>query len=169
MERQAGGPNDAMLVAVRHSCWGNLELIAFCGRLSPEQLAWTTPGTYGDVAGTLRHIVSADQGYLLALTGTLPGEPRVDPARSIALPDLASKERAVLDAAERMLGQPFEVGRRIERPRTTATAGVILAQLVHHGTDHRSQIATILSAHGIEPPDLQVWTYGTSIGQVETK
>ena len=36
-------------------------------------------------------------------------------------------------------------------------AWVPATQFVHHGNDHRAQIATTLSAHGIEPPDLQVW------------
>lgn len=159
--------NEPILVAVRHCCWGTLELIRSCERLPSEQLEWTTPGVYGTVAGTLRHIVSADQGYLLALTGTLPGEPRADPATPVA--DLAAKEQAVLDAAEHLLAQPFDAARKIERPSVIATAGVVLAQLVHHGTDHRSQVATVLSAHGVEPPDLQVWSYGTMTGDVAPK
>jgi uncharacterized damage-inducible protein DinB len=32
-------------------------------------------------------------------------------------------------------------------------------QAIHHATDHRSQIATILSQIGLEPPDLSVWAY----------
>ncbi len=161
--------NDQILVAVRHSCWANIELIRFCERLSPEQLGWSLPGTYGSVERTLRHTVSADQGYLLALAGRLPAEPRVDPEQPIALADLAAKEKAVLDSAEDLLSRPFDVARAVERPRVTAAAGIILAQLVHHGTDHRSQVATILSAKGMEPPDLDVWTYGSSTGQVTPK
>ena len=38
-----------------------------------------------------------------------------------------------------------------------------LAQFVHHGNDHRAQIATTLSAHGVEPPDLQVWPYAMQL------
>jgi uncharacterized damage-inducible protein DinB len=39
-----------------------------------------------------------------------------------------------------------------------------LTQFVHHGNDHRAQICTTLSAHGIEPPDLQVWPYAMDLG-----
>jgi uncharacterized damage-inducible protein DinB len=39
-----------------------------------------------------------------------------------------------------------------------------LTQFVHHGSDHRAQINTTLSAHGIEPPDLQVWPYAMELG-----
>jgi len=53
----------------------------------------------------------------------------------------------------------------------TATAGVVLAQLVHHGSDHRAHIGTILGAHGVEPRhwDLDVWVYGGELGTVRQR
>ena len=39
-----------------------------------------------------------------------------------------------------------------------------LAQVIHHGTDHRSQVCTILSTLGIEPPEIDVWAYGEATG-----
>ena len=36
---------------------------------------------------------------------------------------------------------------------------VPLMQAIHHATDHRSHIATVLSQIGIRPPDLSVWAY----------
>ena len=38
--------------------------------------------------------------------------------------------------------------------------GFRLAQVVHHGTDHRSQICTALTSLGIEPPGIDLWGYG---------
>ena len=35
-----------------------------------------------------------------------------------------------------------------------------LAQVPHHGTDHRSQICTILCTLGIVPTEIDVWTFG---------
>ena len=37
-------------------------------------------------------------------------------------------------------------------------------QLIYHGVDHRSQIDTILSVHGLETIDLQVWPYAMALG-----
>jgi uncharacterized damage-inducible protein DinB len=34
-----------------------------------------------------------------------------------------------------------------------------LIQAINHGTDHRSQICTILTQQGIAPPDLDGWSY----------
>ncbi len=41
-----------------------------------------------------------------------------------------------------------------------------LAQAVHHGTDHRSQICTALTTLGIEPPLIDVWDFGVEDGRV---
>ena len=37
--------------------------------------------------------------------------------------------------------------------------GIRLAQAIHHGTDHRSQVCTALTTLGIEPPAIDVWDY----------
>jgi uncharacterized damage-inducible protein DinB len=40
-----------------------------------------------------------------------------------------------------------------------------LVQTVHHGDDHRTQVATLLSRHGIEPPDLDGWSFAATAPQ----
>jgi hypothetical protein len=46
--------------------------------------------------------------------------------------------------------------------------GVIVAQLVHHGNEHRTQATTILGTSGIEPPAVSAWAYGRAAGISET-
>jgi uncharacterized damage-inducible protein DinB len=36
---------------------------------------------------------------------------------------------------------------------------LFLLQAVNHGTEHRSQVATILTQLGVEPPEMDGWTY----------
>ncbi len=43
--------------------------------------------------------------------------------------------------------------------------GVRLAQVVHHGTDHRSQVCTALTSLGVEPPVIDVWAYARASGR----
>jgi len=43
--------------------------------------------------------------------------------------------------------------------------GIRLAQVIHHGTDHRSQVCTALTALGIEPPEIGVWEFGDAVGR----
>ena len=40
-----------------------------------------------------------------------------------------------------------------------APAIVVLIQAINHGDDHRSQICTLLSLQGIEPPYIDAWSY----------
>ena len=42
-------------------------------------------------------------------------------------------------------------------------AMIVMIEAINHGTDHRSQIATLLSQQGIEPPSLDAWDYNDSM------
>jgi len=50
-----------------------------------------------------------------------------------------------------------------------ATVGVVLAQVAHHGNEHRTQVTTILGANGIEPPPVSARGYGRATGISETE
>jgi uncharacterized damage-inducible protein DinB len=43
--------------------------------------------------------------------------------------------------------------------------GLRLAQVVHHGSDHRSQVCTALTSLGITPPEIDLWAYGEAVGR----
>jgi uncharacterized damage-inducible protein DinB len=47
-----------------------------------------------------------------------------------------------------------------------APVGIHLAQALHHGTDHRSQISTALTLLGVRPRSLDVWDYGVETGHI---
>lgn len=165
--------DDTLLRAVRHNTWANLELLAFCAKLSPEQLAWTAPGTFGTLHRTLHHIVGAEHGYLFAFTGELPPievEGRGKPMTgewSATINELIERERSNAERIERVLDAGFDPARMIRRPRgNAAAAAIIAAQFIHHGSDHRAHIGTILGANGVEPPSLDVWAYGRTTGEV---
>jgi uncharacterized damage-inducible protein DinB len=48
-----------------------------------------------------------------------------------------------------------------------APVGLRLAQVVHHGTDHRSQVCTGLATLGVEPPEIDLWAYGEATGRTK--
>jgi uncharacterized damage-inducible protein DinB len=50
---------------------------------------------------------------------------------------------------------------------TQAPMGIRLAQVLHHGSDHRSQICTALTTLGLEPPGIDVWDFGARDGRVK--
>ena len=41
-------------------------------------------------------------------------------------------------------------------------AMVLLIQAINHATEHRTHIKTILSQQGIQPPEVDSWTYVSS-------
>jgi uncharacterized damage-inducible protein DinB len=48
----------------------------------------------------------------------------------------------------------------------TIAMGIELAAVLQHGTDHRSQVCTALTALGVEPPRIDVVNYGMQAGRV---
>jgi uncharacterized damage-inducible protein DinB len=145
--------------AVEHNVWATIRIIDACAALTAEQLETTVPGTYGSILATLRHTVGADCSYLALLSGA-----------SVELPDEETATLPELKAAMERNGPIWvdvardqgDANRTIVRHRddgstSSAPFGVRVAQAIHHGTDHRSQICTALTTLGIEPPEIDVW------------
>jgi uncharacterized damage-inducible protein DinB len=154
--------------AFEHHVWATLTLLDVCLSLSVEQLDTAVPGTYGSILSTARHIVGADAAYLVVMTGGRV--PQID-EDNMDLPELRSKMADYGAAWSQLLAGPIDPEEIIVRHRddgseSRAPMGIRLAQVVHHGTDHRSQICTALTALGIQPPEIDVWDYGSQDGRV---
>ncbi len=152
--------------AFAHHAWASLRLIDTCLSLTPEQLDAAVPGTYGSILETMRHFVGGDSYYLSHLTG----DPEID-SEHMDLQEL----RAAIETDERtwteLLARDFDADAVVKDVdedgySRDATIGIRLAQALHHGTDHRSQICTALTALGIEPPSIDVWDFGAQAGRV---
>jgi uncharacterized damage-inducible protein DinB len=158
--------DETLLRLFRHNTWANLELVDSCARLPEHGLAWRVLGTYGTVHATLGHIVGAEHGYLFALTAEPPPAGFLAPGQLVPLDELAARARSNGERLERVLAAGLDAQRVItRRDGSTAKAAIIVAQYIHHGSDHRAHVATILGANGAEPPPLDVWAYGRSVGE----
>jgi uncharacterized damage-inducible protein DinB len=155
--------------AFAHHVWATLRLVDACLPLSPVQLRTTVPGTYGSILETMRHLVGGDGGYLFYITG--------DRARLIDEDQMDLSElRAAMESNDAawssLLGEdldPDAVLKEVDEDdgyERDAPMGIRLAQALHHGTDHRSQICTALTTLGVEPPDIDVWDFGLQTGRV---
>jgi uncharacterized damage-inducible protein DinB len=162
-----------MLRQMRHDVWATERLVAYCRTLTDAQLDLTVPGTYGTIRHTLTHIIAADEGYLVRLLGSALHERQFRDDHEATLDELAEHLDHVKDAVERLFaGAEFDPDRTISdtplrrpgQPRFEMKAWVPATQLVHHGSDHRAQIGTILGAHGLDTPDVQVWPYAMDLG-----
>ena len=154
--------------AFAHHVWATLRLTDTCLSLSPAQLGTGAPGTFGSILDTMRHLVGADSSYLFALTGGR--SPVIDEDRM----DLAELRTAMVangGAWPALLAGDLDpdvvvVRHRDDGSESHAPMGVRLAQALHHGTDHRSQVCTALTALGVEPPAIDVWDFADQDGRL---
>jgi uncharacterized damage-inducible protein DinB len=154
--------------AFGHHVWANLRVIDACLALDPGQLETAVQGTYGSILDTVRHTVGADSSYLFVMTRgrvSLIDEDHMD------LTELRVTAETYSAAWSELLAEDLDPDAVLERHRddgseTHAPYGIRLAQAIHHGTDHRSQICTALTTLGVEPPAIDVWDYGVQHGRV---
>jgi len=151
----------------RQNEWANLTLIEACRSLSDEQLDTTAVGTFGSIRDTLRHIVSAEGGYASRLgIEPSPRLQRDDPWPGFdVLGEMISAAADALAAATRIAPDRTIRGGPPAEP-LDVEVGVVLIQGFHHSTEHRSQIATILTTLGIDPPQLSSWDWGLDTGRM---
>ena len=136
-------------------------------RSRPRPAQATAPGTYGTIIDTLRHIVEADSSYLFAMTdGKVQpiDEERMDLAELRKATEGFASDYTSLLATD--LDDRIVVRHRDDGSEVAAPLGMRLAQVVHHGTDHRSQMRTIMSTLGVEPPVSSVWDFADQDGRL---
>jgi len=142
--------------------WANEKLLKAAEGLSQAELRLESPGGFGSLAETLRHIVSAQRGWLCFWTGTewsrLPELP--DGSTLETLGDWfrqSGEELAAfvegLDerAAERLLTDTDDRGVKHEFP-----LWALMMHVVNHGTQHRAEIAMALTVMGRSPGDVDL-------------
>jgi len=148
--------------AFQHHFWATGKLIDHLRSLPEAALSASGEGVYGEAIATLSHMLGADGRYIMYLEGTPPPPGQgPDEVRSLdeladRLRDQAVRWRLLLD---RLPALDVTIPARGERPEMPHATNLLFAQALHHGTDHRTQICTVLSANGFETPVLDVWTY----------
>jgi uncharacterized damage-inducible protein DinB len=158
--------------AFAHHVWATLRLIDACLPLSDAQLTAAVPGAYGSILETMRHIVEADSFDLSVLNDgrTVP----IDEER-MGLSDLRAVMEGNATAWSRLLAEdldPDAVVREVDPGdgyQRDAPVGIRLAQALHHGTDHRSQVCTALTGLGAQPPRIDGFDFGLADGRVVEK
>jgi hypothetical protein len=152
--------------AFRYHRWANLHLLDRCGKLPPEQLQLTAPGTYGTIAATLQHLLSAEQRYLARLAGTKPAinEDGKFPGIAALMELAASGGDQLIEAAGKIDGDDVMVEVNRQHQKFNLHLGVVIIQALHHGNDHRTHVCTVLGHHDIPYGDMSVWAYGEAIG-----
>lgn len=154
--------------AFGHHVWATLRVIDACRALTPEQIQTSVPGTYGSILDTVRHLVGADAAYLNLVSDGKASEIQEDEMDLAQLRSTVVQLGPVWAAVLATNPDPDrdEVRHRDDGSESHAPLAIRLAQAIHHGTDHRSQVCTALTTLGTEPPAIDVWDYGADDGRV---
>lgn len=160
-------PSPSVLATLyQHHLWANLRLLAACAALTEDQLDATVAGTFGSIRDTLQHLVLAEQSYVSRIsTGQRLVRPEGEPPPTMAQLEgsLRQTGAGLIDWAQRVTGaEMVEIdwdGEMRAVPKT-----VLLTQAINHATEHRSQVMTILTQLGVEPPECDAWTYFAEVG-----
>ena len=149
-----------------HHRWANLRAVESCTGLTDAQLDATVPGTAGTIRHTLMHLAGAEQAYVMRLSGRQATYGEGDGWRGAEQLYQALDEsgRALIALAERANSDEVLPGEYQGRPATLLAATVYI-QAINHATEHRAQIATILTQQGVEPPNFSGWAWATLEGQ----
>jgi len=159
--------------AFEHHTWATTRLIDACLDLSVEQLETSVPGTRGPMRETLCHIVESDAFDLFVLSGDAAFD--IDDTEPITLADArAQMGRNGAGWAEYISRSldPDEMVHEVDQTdgyQRWAPVGFRLAGVLNHGTDHRSQVCTALTALGVEPPKIDVFDFGLDAGRIVEK
>jgi uncharacterized damage-inducible protein DinB len=154
---------DPLSEAFQHHTWATEKLIRHLRSLPETALTATSAGVYGAVAATLSHMLAADGRYLTHLEGNAPPPRTPGPDATMTLDELDDQVRGQAVRWRIVLSRIGELdvtlAARGDRPELAHATNLLVAQALHHGTDHRTQICTVLTSNGFEAPDLDVWSY----------
>jgi uncharacterized damage-inducible protein DinB len=152
----------------RHMAWANQSLLQQLQAIPSEALALTSENKEWSVAVITEHFVESAGFYVSRVGGDpLPTGFRLPASKD----DLAAlgQSCAAFDARLRELATMPEAMTTYQREGVTIVRArsTILGQSIHHATEHRAQIAGILSYHGVKAIDLDemdVWAYSDAEG-----
>lgn len=162
---------DLLVEFLKQNTMMNERLVDACSELSAEQLEATVVGTYGTIGATLVHIANSQVSY----ASKFFGEDRPPRIEELPFPGIAAL-RAEMTKGNLRLEEVAAIG---DDGRTVQVTGddpvgtwnmagrLLLLQAVNHATEHRSQVATILTQLGIEPPDMSGWAFFFDGGHLE--
>lgn len=152
---------DTLTTLFRHHLWANLALLERCAALTDDQLSIAAVGTYGSIHDTLQHIATAERSYLSRIsTGQPYRRPKDAPPMTVAemAESLQESGAGLIEWAPRVQADDTVQidwdGTLRDVPKT-----ILLTQAINHATEHRSQVMAIMTQLGIEPPELDGWSF----------
>jgi uncharacterized damage-inducible protein DinB len=159
-------PDPTLDRMLRHMAWANATLIAWLSKLSEGELALAAPQNEWSAGRILDHLVNSAGGYAT----------RLDGGSRLQQPEPMTSAGQLAERASRLAGYDARLRAHAAQPEgraayagddRTFARSTVLAQAIHHATEHRAQIAGALATNGVNAIDLDeldVWAYGEAEG-----
>ena len=169
MREHESGDTSVLTTLFAHNAWANLKLLDFCAALNDEQLDATAIGCFGSIRDTLWHIVRGEVSYVKRVNGKLPPQP----FSKDQFPGFAALKDAVRWSNDELLQlalsarQDTDVREGPPEHMYQYRLASLMVQAINHATEHRAQIAAIITQLGMEPPDMSGWQYMVEIGEFQ--
>ncbi len=140
-----------------YNAWANARILDTAAELDPAQVMADGSASFGSIHSTLVHIMSAQWLWLARWKGTPPSD-LFDPQSFPGLPSIRTRwEDIERDTSQFVAGvQEVDLARTIAYLNTQGErwAYPLWQQMVHqvnHATQHRSEVAVILTSYGHSP------------------
>jgi uncharacterized damage-inducible protein DinB len=148
---------------VRFHASSNARIIETSAALTDDELRGPAQLDHGSAFQTLRHLVDVDWSWREFCTGHDPGETYV--WDQVPLDDLAAVASFSAEEDARLatyvasldgsaLAEPL--GLNADDPEDTVPRWLIVAHIVNHGSQHRSEMARYLTERGHSPGDFDL-------------
>ena len=152
-----------LLAFVRFHAWANDRILTTAAGLSDDELRGIVALDYGSAFHTIRHLVDVDWSWREFCAGNDVGDTYVWD-HGFALDDLPAIRAFCLEEDIRLrtyveslddtaLTEPLAMS---DDPADVIPRWLILAHVVNHGTQHRSELARYLTECGHSPGDLEL-------------
>ena len=152
---------DNVLALVRFHAWANDRILTTAAGLSDEEFRRTANLDHGSAFQTLRHVVDVDWSWREFCIGNDVGDAYVWD-QGFALHDLPAIHAFCLEEDSRLrtlveslddaaMTEPWGTRADFARPRW-----LVVAHVVNHGTQHRSELARYLTECGHSPGELDL-------------
>ena len=155
-------PTDTLTTLFSHNLWANVHLFEQCAELTSEQLETTLSGTFGSIKDTLLHIARAEEAYLYRIsTGQPIRRPENTPPLTMAemVESVRKSGSGLIEWATKVQTNDTVKINWVDDSTRDVPKAIILTQAINHATEHRAQINAILTQLGVQPLELDSWTY----------
>ena len=152
---------------LRHMAWANAQLVARLLEQPADALALTAPENEWSAGRILAHLLNAAQGYGSRMAGVARPPDVETPTSTAELADLGARLAAADATLRAQATEPDVMVSHPDPARPHDLRSTILAQAIHHATEHRAQIAGALATNGNDAIDLDaidLWEFTDAEG-----